>query len=349
MNLRTMWALCKKDAIDMSRNGVLIFLFMIPISLSWFYGTVLSSGDLKPPLVVLFDTDGASAFAAFVKSSKVFELVASPDSWDEARDMVQQGQVRGAILLPAGFDAALAQQQSQPAVVLYLDAANRTTSAIIQEGVRGLLRAHVGQELPANIELQQVRGLTVRQTNIPVWMTIAILLAGINMVPTLLVEEKDKKTLDAILVTMTPQSEIIWGKCLVGLIMALVMALIILLLNRGFIGNLPSLFVVLALGAVSFVLTGLFIGSLAQSVQMASLISSLALLPLVLVATLTDISPIVSAASRFLPSFYLLDGIERAMFLGSSLSALWLHALVLAIFGGLAFAGSLLALRRKEA
>jgi len=346
MNWHSVWALCKKDIVDMSRNGVVVFLFLIPISLSWVYGTLITSDGLKPPAVVLFD-EGTSAFADFVRDSEVFEIVAPPASWAEAQELVRRGEVRGAILLPAGFDATL-NSQHPPEIALYLDASKRVAAAVIQEGLAGLLRAYVGQDLPAVIKTQQVRGITARHANVPTWITIAILLAGINMVPTLLLEEKDKKTLDAILVTMTSRSEIVLGKCLVGFVMALIMALVIMILNRGFMGNLPSLFAVLALGAVGFVFAGLLIGGLAKNVQIGSLISSLVLLPLVLGTTMADVSPAISAVSRFLPSFYLLDGIEQAMFLDSPLPALWLHLLVLALLGGLSFVGSVLVLRGRE-
>ncbi|MBU2483425.1 MAG: ABC transporter permease [Proteobacteria bacterium] len=346
MNRHSVWALCKKDIVDMSRNGVVVFLLLIPISLSWVYGTLLTSGGLKPPSVVLFD-EGTSAFADFVRDSEVFEIVAPPASWAKAQELVRRGEARGAILLPAGFDAAL-NSQHPPEIVLYLDASKRVAAAVIQEGLAGLLRAYVGQDLPASIETQQVRGITARHANVPTWITIAILLAGVNMVPTLLLEEKDKKTLDAILVTMTSRSEIVLGKCLVGFAMALIMALVILVLNQGFIGNLSSLLAVLALGAVAFVFTGLLIGGLARNVQIGSLISSLVLLPLVVVATMAEVSPAISAVSRFLPSFYLLDGIELAMFLDSPLPTLWLHLLVLALLGGLSFVGSVLVLRGRE-
>ena len=346
MNWHSVWALCKKDIADMSRNGIVVFLFLIPISLSWVYGTLLTSGGLKPPSVILFD-EGTSAFADFVKHSGIFEIVAPPASWAEAQELVRRGEASGAILLPAGFDAAL-NSQHPPEIVLYLDASKRVATAVIQGGLPGLLRAYVGQDLPAGIETQQVRGIMARYADIPTWITIAILLAGINMVPTLLVEEKDKKTLDAILVTMTSKSEIVLGKCLMGFAMALIMALVILVLNQGFIGNLSSLFAVLALGAVAFVFTGLLIGSLAKNVQIGSMISSLVLLPLVIGSTMADISPAIGIVSRFLPSFYLLDGIERAMFLGSPLPALWLHLLVLALLGGLSFVGSVLVLRGRE-
>jgi len=99
---------------------------------------------------------------------------------------------------------------------------------------------------------------------------------------------------------------------------------------------------------VAFVFTGLLIGSLAKNVQIGSMISSLVLLPLVIGSTMADVSPAINAVSRFLPSFYLLDGIERAMFLGSPLPALWLHLLVLALLGGLSFVGSVLVLRGRE-
>lgn len=347
MNWSSIRALCRKDLLDLSRNGVVLFIVMIPLSLSLIYGRFLPSGGLIAPEVLIVGGE-ASDFRAFASEQGTLAILEAEVNWEDAREQVRNGVVCGAIRIPDSFtrDGDIAEP---PRIEIIVDASRRMGAAVLQQGMPDLFRAYFGQEPPVEIETQVVRAERARYTSASIWITLAIILAGLNMVPTLLVEERDRKTLNAILVTMTTRREIVVGKVLVGMLMSISMVSVILAVNLCFTGNLFTLVAVVLLATVSFVMLGLFIGSVSRNGRMASLISSLLLLPLMLGATMSDVSSSVSAVSRFLPSYYVRDGLEQAIVLGSPLTDLWSHCLFLGSIGAVSFAGAIWFLRKNYA
>ena len=88
------------------------------------------------------------------------------------------------------------------------------------------------------------------------------------MVPaSLIVDEKQKQTLTALVITPTTLADILASKGLMGVILALVMSIVTMLLNQAF-GTQPGLLMmVLGLGAVLAALFGLMLGSLVKDIN----------------------------------------------------------------------------------
>src|SRR5262249_35848540 len=78
---------------------------------------------------------------------------------------------------------------------------------------------------------------------------ITSFMTGMSLVPGLLVEEKEKKTLRMLMVSPASWGDIIASKLLVGLTYQLILSLVILWLVKGFFGQVPLLMLFLVLGA----------------------------------------------------------------------------------------------------
>jgi ABC-2 type transport system permease protein len=79
-----------------------------------------------------------------------------------------------------------------------------------------------------------------------------------------LVDEREKRTLDAVLVTPTRMSEVLTGKAVLGVLLALLMGLVSLALNDAFGGQPAAMVVFLLAGAVMMAEVGLILGCWAR-------------------------------------------------------------------------------------
>jgi len=72
---------------------------------------------------------------------------------------------------------------------------------------------------------------------VTLFLSMGLIITGVYVVPAILVEEKEKHTLEAVLVTPASFPDLVAGKALVGIVYSLLSAGIVLLLNHGFSGN----------------------------------------------------------------------------------------------------------------
>lgn len=168
-----------------------------------------------------------------------------------------------------------------------------------------------------------------------------------------LAEEKEKKTLDVLLISPASINDIIWGKALFGLITMLTVSVLVLLLNRGFSGNIPFLFIILLLGSIVSVEGGLLLGCVTPNQRSAgnwgTIILSLIILPL----SLGRMVPFFHRISLILPPFYVTEGLRKCRTeanLNKLLFSdqLWWDITMLVIFSVIIFFGISFALKRER-
>jgi ABC-2 type transport system permease protein len=110
------------------------------------------------------------------------------------------------------------------------------------------------------------------------------------MVPTLLVEEKERKTLDAMMVAPVSYVDLIAGKALVGLVYALLSLGVIFLLNAPEqIHSVGGLIVIGVLSALFATLIGLWLGGMLDNTQSLNTWGSLPMLAFLLPVILAPV------------------------------------------------------------
>ena len=121
--------------------------------------------------------------------------------------------------------------------------AARPASSALRQILEASLRALAAQSPPARLVLADVTASGPEQEAPPTFdlaayylillLVMGLTMVGVFVVPTILVEEKEKHTLQAITVSPASYVDVVVGKALVGLFYALLTALILLLLNKG--------------------------------------------------------------------------------------------------------------------
>jgi len=104
--------------------------------------------------------------------------------------------------------------------------------------------------------------------------------------------------------------------------LALVSSALVLALNAWGQGNLVALGVFLALGSLVFSAAGLVLGLFARGQAAANAAASILYMVLFVPVALADLSATMRAVSDWLPTWYMYDGINRALLSGASLDSL---------------------------
>ncbi len=348
-SLYNLWVLGRKELNIGLRSVSLYLLVGVPLLVSLMMRGILSGEGPKPPKVAIVGQD-KPALARIVKrfqqaGRSPMRLVKVKDEKD-GRAKLAKGKLHGLLVIGADFDAQIAAG-AQPRATLYFDEAGGQSAFALRTIVRELLRIQARQKEPARLKVQGIRGITPWQAMLPAWV-VMVLLSAITLMPSSIAAERQAKTLQAVLVTPIRLWEFIVGKGLYGVAIGVVGGGVVLAANTSLQGNLPLVFVFLLLGAAAATLIGLLIGLLVESPQGASGVATALYIPLMLGAFFAEMSGALGMASRVMPSHYVVQGLNRALYSGGTFVGEWQGVAVLGSLCGLLLVIAVWALRRAE-
>ncbi len=268
MKLRRLAALVGKEFLHGANRLIFIFALVIPVVvslvISLLVGT-LFSGKARLGVADLGASQLPGRFAALD-----YLTVREYDSAEVLKADVERGALDMGLVLPAGFDAGL-QSQAGTDLDLYIWGEsllkNRTLLGVTL--IREIIDL-AGREIP----VRTVTNLLGDEVNVP-WdvrlfpfvVIITIILGGMMVPATSLVEEKQKGTLTALTITPVSLGEVLVAKGVAGVLISLFMGLVILGLNRAF-GTQPGLLVlVVSLSAILAAAFGVILGSLLKDIN----------------------------------------------------------------------------------
>lgn len=346
LGLRTVAALFRKDLEDVVRSHTLVLVLVGPVLLSVFFARSFTGEDVRLPALAVCDA-GSSGLVQGLRSTDLFRLE-EVSEWEACRRMVEEGRAAGALRIPEGFDRDLREDRF-PRLDLLVDESARAQVAIVREGVRGALRRQADQEVPADVRVEKLNEFQgeVRQVLLPIWVVFTCL-GGLMVTSSTLVEEMEKKTLAAVLLTPAGLGDILAGKVAAGFVLAFASSGLILALNAWGQGNVMAMAVLLALGALVASAGGTVLGLFARGQTAANAAASVLYLVLFVPVALADLSATMRAVSAWLPTWYLYDGINRALLTGASLGVLGTHLGALVAANGAVALLGLWALRRQR-
>lgn len=345
-SLARIMAILKKDFLDCLRSRTVVFTLLTPIILSLMFSIVFSGTDTVNLKMAVFDR-GQSGFYDFLKGAPALEVIKAQNE-AELRSLVFKGKAQAGIILPEDFDRKIKGKDIPSCQYIEDDTALRQADAIRILLIE-ILHSYAGQDIPARMKIERAHKSKIdkKQEFVIVW-TLFTIIGGLMIVTSSLIEEKEKKTLAAIRVTPARFWEILTGKAGVGILLTLAGALLILVLNRTPLGNLPGLLAVLIMGALTFSITGLLVGLLSPGHTVASSIGSILYILLFMPVVLSDASKSMKALSSILPSFYVLDGMNKAIFASAGPGNLSFHLIYMAVIAAVLFAACTIYVSKAE-
>ncbi len=268
MRFNRIAVLVSKEFLYGSKNLIFIMAVVMPVLfslvISLMVGTIFSG---KPRLGI---ADQGSSQLTENMAALDYLVTSRYDSSETLRADVERGALDMGVVLPANFDANLkSNAQTSLDVQMWGESLLKHRTVLGVTLIRQVI-AVAGREIPVNTETV----LLGNEVNVP-WgvrlfpfvVIITIMLGGMMVPATSLVEEKTKRTLRALIVTPASIGDIITAKGLTGVIIAIVMGLVILALNNAF-GSRPALLLmVLFISAVFSAVIGMILGAVVKDIN----------------------------------------------------------------------------------
>ena len=349
MNLRLVWRMLRKDLALGPRSPIFLWALVMPFALTLILQVAFGSLFDPEPRLGIVDQGDSQIMAELTAMDGLSVPVL--DEPDELRSQVEANDLDAGIVLPAGFDDAV-RAGEKPDLEFWIGGESLAANRIILSVTTiDLVRALEDDDAAVAVEVVSFgdEGLPIATRLIPVIVFFALVMAGIFLPGSSLVEEKEQGTLAALLVTPVRTNEVLLAKWLLGVLLASVMAVVTLALNRAVAGNWFAVVLVVLVAAALATVIGLLVGVGAKdSAVMFGIVKGMGLF--LFAPALFYIFPDWPQwIAMLFPLYWIIEPIWQVSVMGESLPSVVLElSVAVAITAGLGVLAALLA-RRMQA
>jgi ABC-2 type transport system permease protein len=366
--LRGFRAILYKEFIVMFRDRTtLFFMFFPPLLQIIAFGFALDN-EVKHMAMVVYNedrtTESRQLVDAFV-NTQTFRVVKEVNSLNELEDMVRRGKAYVGLDIPPDYTRKLRAGQKADVEVLIdgsssttaLQALNTALGVAFQRSVDILLGETDRRELPVEVRPQVLYNPSMRAPNffVPGVIGTALQIATVFAAAMSIVRERERGTLENLLVSPMSRWGLMLGKLVPYLCVCMAMALLLFMILRWVFfvpihGSLLMLFVASFLYVFALLSLGLLISTKASTQNEAMQMSMTIMLPSIFFSGFIfprETMPwIFYAISTLLPATYFIELMRAIILRGAGFLEFWRHLVILAVMGAVLF--SLCALRFKR-
>jgi len=243
------------------KGYIFIFSIVAPIVISVMVTLIFGGLFSEKAVLGIYGEDNSQVIPALQKVDSL--STREYGSVSELQQAVKTGAVDMGIVLPVDFDSSISGDISIELTGYLWGESLAKDRITINTALTNVIREMAGQESPVIIEtinLGDEASVPWDDRLLPFIVLMAIFLGGLMVPATSLINEKNKKTLDALVVTPTTIGDVFASKGLLGLLMSLFMGILILIINQAFGGEPALLVLTLILGGIMAVEIGLILG-----------------------------------------------------------------------------------------
>lgn len=257
MSGRRMLSIIKKSLNP--RNPYIIFALLGPLIYAAIFQLIFGILQVKPKLAVY--EGGGQVVVRELEGSEAIELAVADTSADVER-MVEDKRVDvGAVFSQDAVEKLEAGERAT--VDIYVNGESLAKSrAIALASITGAVRA-VSPGTPRIyfevVKLGEEKALSLMDMFLPFMVIYIILLGGLMLTASFVVNEKERRTLPALLVTPVTLPELLLAFGVVGIAVSLAMGIILILLTVG-LAQPALLMIIFLLGSVLGAEWGLLLG-----------------------------------------------------------------------------------------
>jgi ABC-2 type transport system permease protein len=373
MNMRLL-SIIRKEFIQIRRDPrTLALIIVMPIMQLFLLGYAATT-DVKNIALAVWDQDRSPQSRQLLevfRSADYFQIRYAVGSEEEYRALIEKGEARAALIIPPDYSRRLQQGSAQVSLVL-----DGSDAAV---GGNALSAATlIGQAYATKVLTQQVAASGQRVSLIPplqvrtqVWYNpdllsayfnipavIAMILSYITsfLTATAVVRERERGTIEQLIVTPIRSWELLLGKILPYVILAFIDVVEVLVIGHFWFkvpirGDLALIFVLSGLFIFSGLGIGLFASTVANTQQEAMLAVMLTLLPQVFLSgfffPIDAMPPFLQLVSYAIPLRYFLVIIRALLIKGVGAEALQGQIVALILFGVLIMGAAALRFRKR--
>ena len=359
--IRRLTSIMRKEAIHIVRDRrTLALSFVMPIVMLLLLGYAANT-DVRNISLVVVDQDRSPASRALLdafRAADYFRVDFMVDSEAQIEGLIGQGAAKAGLIVPPGYGAHLAAGRSaQVGFVLdgsdpivaqnalasakLIGQAKATEIAIERLAARGQGSQFVSP-IDVSTQVWYNPDLVSAYYMVPALIGIILLFQSLILTSTAIVRERERGTIEQLIVTPIRAGELVVGKIAPYVVIAFVNIIEVLIVG-ALLFRVPmngSVLLLLALAALFMITTlgiGLLISTIARTQQEAMITAIFYLLPNIFLAgfffPIAAMPPILQLISYFFPLRYFLIIVRGIVLKGVGIEALWPEVIGLTIFG----------------
>ena len=308
MSLRRVGVLFGKEFIHGPKNYMFILSLVAPLLLSLLLSLVFGTYFGGKSRLGLVDQGGSQLRGLVQKNEAVSVRIYG--SLQELRDASARGSVDVGLMLPPQFDQHI-RSNDQTKMTVYVWGESRLRDRlVVASAITHAVHQIAGHELPVEIVQDVLGGETSipwEKRLLPMIVLMPLVFAGSLVPATSLVTEKTKHTLTALAASPATLGEVYMAKGLIGVLLSLVTSIMVLSLNRAFIGESALLLGVLLMGSVFGASIGVLLGAAIKDINtLFAVIKGMGLL-LYAPALIRMFPQVPQWIARLFPTYYVIQ------------------------------------------
>jgi ABC-2 type transport system permease protein len=368
-------ALIRKEFIQILRDPRTLALILIMPIMQLFLLGYAATNDVRNVSMAVLDQDRGAAARQLLnafRSADYFQIDYDVDSEAELRSLIDSGKVRVGLIIPPDYSDKV-QGGGSAKVAFVLDGSDPTVAGTALSAAKLIGQAHATQ-ITAERLMRQGRSSALQtpvEVLTQVWYNpdmissyymipgvIAMILFALTSIltATAVVRERERGTIEQLIVTPIRPWELVVGKILPYVILAFVNMAEVLAIGHFWFGvpvrgNLLLILVLSGLFLLSSLGIGLLASTFANTQQEAMLVVWMTLLPALFLSgfffPVEAMPKVLQWISLLLPLRYYLVIIRSLMLKDIGVMALWPNILALAIFGLVLMTAASLRVRKR--
>ena len=377
-SVRRIINLIKKEFIQILRDKSLLpIVIIMPVFQLFLFGYALSQDVRNLPVAVIDHDKSRESRELYGKidATSTFNVLYYFDDVDEGKAMMDRGEASMILVIPPDFSAEVNSIDESAKVQVILDGSDSNSSIIAMNVVRSLLSKYSLQFVEGRAGLMGVQPGSIGGVDkrVRVWfnedlksvnyMIPAVISLIITLITQLLtsmsiVKERERGTLEQLIVTPLRTYELILGKTVPSIVISYLDVVLIIVFGAWWfavpiVGSVGLLLFVSLFYLLSTLGIGMFISTISRTQQQAMMSSFFTMIFNIVLSgfmiPIENMPKILQYISYVVPLRYFLVIVRGIFMKGSDLNELWDELIALLVFGIVIFTISSMRFKRKLA
>ncbi len=374
MNIQRFFSIVKKEFIQIKRDRAsLLIAIIMPIFMMILFGYAVNT-ELDNISTAVLDMNGTTESRDFLKNfqnTKYFKVTKSEKSISKIHEDMDLGNIHAAIIIPSDYALKL-NKNEKPRIQILIDGSDPTSArTVLSSGIltgENYSMTYINKAMSKNNQNLNGGGIDIstsvlynpdlknRNFTIPGLVGLVIQNITILLTAFALVREKERGTIEQLLVSPLKSGEIILGKLVPYVLIGFCDFLLSMFIGFYYFGvpinGSTALLIFLGLGFVICSLAiGILISTAAKTQLEAMQMTFMILLPSVLLSGFVfpreAMPKIIYAMGYFLPLTYFLNIVRSIVLKGVGMNYIYKDVITLFIFGIVLLSVSIIQFRKS--